>query len=74
MKAQNLHIQTEISRNDAKLHEYRGYQHFLESLVKLKGDYKESDMEGNSLLVLFIEQISQKPNEFVQKIDRRDLE
>ncbi len=33
LKAQLIHVQAEISRNEIKLHDYRGYQRFLESLV-----------------------------------------
>ncbi|KAL5965150.1 hypothetical protein TSMEX_007140 [Taenia solium] len=43
LKAQYLQLQTEICRNDVKLHDYRGYQRFLESLVKVKGKELEND-------------------------------
>ncbi|KAL5105470.1 hypothetical protein TcWFU_005204 [Taenia crassiceps] len=43
LKAQYLQLQTEICRNDVKLHDYRGYQRFLESLVKVKGQQLEDD-------------------------------
>ncbi|EUB59959.1 Coiled-coil domain-containing protein 37 [Echinococcus granulosus] len=37
LNAQYLQLQAEICRNDIKLHDYRGYQRFLESLVKMNG-------------------------------------
>ncbi len=33
LKAQLIHVQAEISRNEIKLHDFRGYRRFLESLV-----------------------------------------
>lgn len=43
LKAQYLQLQTEICRNDVKLHDYRNYQRFLESLIKVKGENMEND-------------------------------
>ncbi|CDI96817.1 coiled coil domain containing protein 37 [Echinococcus multilocularis] len=37
LNAQYLQLKAEICRNDIKLHDYRCYQRFLESLVKMKG-------------------------------------
>nr|CUU98477.1 hypothetical transcript [Hymenolepis microstoma] len=36
LKSKILHVQAEISRNDVKLYDYRGYQRFLETLVTMK--------------------------------------
>lgn len=45
----HLHIQAEISRNDVKLFEYRGYQQFLESLVNMKENTAFKYQMGNVL-------------------------
>ncbi|VDO04584.1 unnamed protein product [Rodentolepis nana] len=50
LRSKILHVQAEISRNDVKLNDYRGYQRFLVTLVKMKESESSLDKQGKIIL------------------------
>ncbi|KAM7542868.1 hypothetical protein Aperf_G00000005300 [Anoplocephala perfoliata] len=67
LKAMHLHVQAEISRNDVKLFDYRGYQRFLESLVNLKEYDAFKSQKGLSENIVVPDQLIPSDEKFRSK-------